>query len=207
MKIAAKCKLCRRSGEKLFLKGERCQTPKCAMVKRNYPPGSHGQKRRRRLSSYGIHLREKQKVRYMYALTETQLRNYMKKAMNKKGNTGQLFLQQLESRLDNVIYKLGLAASRIQARQIITHGHIQINGKKVSFPSYQVSPKEAIQIRKKSLESDFFKNLKKKIEKHQVPSWLDLDKKELKGKVINQPQEKDLELGIQTQLLVEFYAK
>jgi len=207
MQIAAKCKLCRRAGEKLFLKGERCQSPKCAMVKRNYPPGSHGQKRRRRLSSYGIHLREKQKVRYMYALTETQLRNYMNKAMNKEGNTGKLFLSQLESRLDNTVYKLGFASSRLQARQIITHGHIQVNGQKISFPSYQVKPKDIIEIRQKSLASNFFKNLKKTIEKHQTPSWLDLDKKALKGKVINSPQDKDLELGIQTQLLVEFYAK
>jgi len=207
MKIEAKCKLCRRAGEKLFLKGERCHSSKCAMVKRNYPPGVHGQKRTTRLSSYGIHLREKQKVRYMYGLTETQLRNYMKKALRRKGNTGTILLQQLESRLDNVVFKLGFATSRAQARRIVNHGHIEVNGKKVNIPSYQVRKNDVISVREKSLKNKHFSQVLKTIEKHEAPSWLSLSKKDLKGKVLHLPADEDLKLGIETQLLVEFYAK
>ncbi len=207
MNIDAKCKKCRRAGEKLFLKGDRCYTPKCAMVKRNYPPGAHGQKRRPRLSSYGVHLQEKQKVRHMYGLSEAQFKGYMKKAMAKKGNTGDIFLQFLERRLDNVIYRLGMAKSRIQARKTVNHGHFLVNNKKVNIPSYLLDVKDIITIREKSMKNKYFLELIKSINKHEVPEWMSLDKKTLKGQFVNLPDEKQLNLGIQTQLIVEFYSK
>lgn len=207
MNLDSKCKRCRRAGEKLFLKGERCFSPKCAMVKRNYPPGAHGQKRRPRLSSYGVHLAEKQKVRYIYGLSESQLKGYMAKAMAKKGDTGEIFLQFLERRLDNVVFRLGFAKSRTQARKLVGHGHFMVNNKKVNIPSYLLKVKDLVSIRERSLKNKYFSEVKKSIEKHEAPAWLSLDKKALTGQFLSLPAEKDLNLGIQTQLIVEFYSK
>lgn len=207
MNLDSKCKKCRRAGEKLFLKGDRCLSPKCAMVKRNYPPGAHGQKRSPRLSSYGLHLAEKQKVRHIYGLSEAQLKGYMAKAMAKKGDTGRIFLQLLERRLDNVVFRLGLAKSRIQARKMVNHGHFEVNGKKVNIPSYLLKSNDLVSIRERSQKNKFFSELKKTLAKHEVASWLSFDDKNLSGRFIGLPEEQDLNLGIQTQLIVEFYSK
>lgn len=201
------CKKCRRAGEKLFLKGERCNSPKCAMVKRNYPPGVHGQKGYARLSSYGLHLKEKQKVKNIYGLTENQLRLYMKKALRKKGDSGQIFLQTLERRLDSIIFRLGLARSRTQARQLISHGHFLLNNRKVNIPSHLVKANDLITVNEKSIKNKFFQEIIKSLEKYKGPPWLSLDKKNLKAKVLEVPGGEDLNLGIEAQLIVEYYAK
>ncbi len=205
--LSPKCKQCRREGEKLFLKGERCSSPKCAMVKRNYPPGVHGVKRPGRLTSYGQQLRAKQKAKRIYGLLETQFKNYFKKAMYKKGDTGETFLQLLELRLDNIVYRLGLARSRKQARQLVGHGHFLVNDKKVNIPSYQLKVNDVISIREKSRESADFTNLAKKLEKHKISDWLVLDMKELKGKVVSIPSLDEVKQTINIKLIVEYYSR
>jgi small subunit ribosomal protein S4 len=200
------CKKCRRAGVKLFLKGERCNSPKCAMVKRNFPPGIHGQKGYPRLSSYGTHMREKQKVRFIYGVTERQLSNYMKKALKKRGDTGETFLQQLERRFDNVVYRLGLARSRAEGRRLISHGHFMISDKTVTIPSRLLKENEEIMIKPKSLTNKYFLDIIKSQEKSQPPSWLAFDRESLKAKIIHLPIAKELDLGIETQLIVEYYS-
>lgn len=202
-----KCKQCRREGEKLFLKGERCLTPKCAMIRKSYPPGAHGQKRRRPPSEYGVQLREKQKIRRIYGILERQFRKYFKKAAQKKGPTGQLLLTQLETRFDNIVYRLGFAASRSLARQLINHGHFKINNKKMTIPSAQVKPGDIISIKEKSRELNLFKNLKSILKSKEILSWLALDKQKLEGKVVSWPDKKDLELGFNMSLVVEYYSR
>ena len=202
-----KCKQCRRLGEKLFLKGDRCNSPKCAMVKRNYPPGFHGPKGRKRQSDYGLQLAEKQKVKKQYNILEKQLRLTMDQAQKTTGDAGKNLLRLLELRLDNAVYRLGFATSRVQARQLVNHGHFTVNGKKVNIPSYRVREGEVIQIKDRSQKSKAFKELSEKLKNQETPSWLNLNAKELSGKVLHEPKEGDLRLNIDTQMIIEYYSR
>ena len=201
------CKKCRRAGEKLFLKGEKCEGAKCTLTKRNFTPGLHGNKGFKRLTNYGKQLVEKQKAKRMYGLREKQFRNYFDKAFKKIGKTGEILFEMLESRLDNTIFRLGIAKSRTQARQIVSHAHIEVNGKKVNIPSYQVKIGDIISVREKSLKMPLFSNIKEELEKKETVSWLNLDKKELKGKVTSMPSSADISLNVDWQSIVEFYSK
>ncbi len=203
-----KCKQCRREGEKLFLKGERCFSPKCAMIKRNYPPGVHGAaKGRSRISDYGRQLREKQKAKRIYGILERQFRKYFQEAFKKKGDTAEKLIQILELRLDNVIYKLGFAHSRAQARQLVTHNFFQVNGKKVNIPSYSVRPLDIITFNPAKLKSSLLNNLSQKLVKQELPQWLFLDAKKLEAKVTGRPQAGDLKQSINAKLIVEYYSR
>lgn len=201
------CKRCRREGEKLFLKGERCQSPKCPMIKRNYPPGLHGAKGRTRLTAYGRQLREKQKAKRIYGLLEKQFANYYQKAKRQKGNTGETLSQFLEKRLDNAVYRLGFAVSRRLARQLVSHGHFLINQKKVNLPSYQVKTGDLIGLKEKSRSLPFFKNLKETSGRPELPSWLSFDQENLTGKVTSQPLLADLPKNIDLTLIIEYYSR
>lgn len=176
------------------------------MVKRNYPPGIHGQKGYSRLSSFGLHLKEKQKIKNIYGISEKQMSNYMKLALHKKGNTELYFLELLEKRFDNIIFRLGLADSRIAARQLASHGHFLINNHAVDIPSYRLKINDIISLKKRSLTNKYFQERMKKIEKYNPPSWLLIDKKNLTAKIISEPQD-NLNLGFQTQLVVEYYSR
>lgn len=187
--IDPRCKKCRRAGEKLFLRGERCFSPKCAMIKKNYPPGIHGQRPRRPLSEYGLQLRNKKKVCQIYGLKEKQLRRYLKGGKEK-------LLINLETRLDNVCYRLGFASSRAQSRQLVSHRHIKINERKINIPSYQVKIDDVI--------SSFVKS---KLKSSEVPDWLSLDKGKQKGQVKKMPQEKNIESIIDLSKIIEFYSR
>ncbi len=207
-----KCKQCRRAGEKLFLKGERCFGPKCAMTKRNYPPGIHGNKGYPRLTDYGVHLREKQKLRRIYRITENQLKRYFVEASKSKDETNLKLIELLERRLDNVIYRLGLASSRRQAQQFVGHALFKINGRRIDVPSYRVKAGNVITIRKEKsikrgmLAENIQKIIKKSTNKEQ-PAWIDWDAKENSARIVSLPKGKDLEIGIDTRLIVEFYSK
>ena len=202
------CRLCRREGVKLFLKGERCYTSKCAMERRPYPPGMHGQERRRtKLSDYGIRLREKQKLRRIYGVMERQFRRYFDMATRAKGMTGRELLTLLERRLDNVVYRLGFASSRAQARQLVRHGHFTVNGRKVDIPSYLVKPGDVIAVREESKKKAYFKNLAEEMEQVSVPSWLSLDPMTLSGRVLELPKREDIDVPVNEQLVVEFYSR
>jgi small subunit ribosomal protein S4 len=205
--VGPKCKKCRRAGEKLFLRGERCSSPKCAMVKRNYPPGIHGPKGYPRSTSFGSQLKEKQNAKRMYGLTERQFHGFYEKAVKKRGNSGDILLQLLETRLDNVIYRLGFAKSRKTARQLINHGHFLINNKKVNIPSYKLKVNDEISVNPQSLKKTYFNDLIKILEKHETVSWIKLDKKSFKAKILSLPQGEELPKGIQTQLIIEFYSR
>jgi len=205
--IDNKCKQCRRAGEKLFLKGERCFSPKCAMVKRNYAPGFHGPKGRKRLSDYGLQLQEKQKAKKYYGLLEKQFRLTFAKASQKSGDAGKNFLKLLEMRLDNVIFRLGWASSRAQARQLVSHGHFTVNDRKASIPSFSVKVAQVIKIRKSSQGNRYFKNLAEKLKKAEQPSWLNFDVSALSAKVLHEPQEADLPQNINVQMIIEYYSK
>ena len=200
------CRLCRREGTKLFLKGDRCYGPKCAVGHRPTPPGEHGQARQRKQSEYGMQLREKQKARRAYGMLETQFHRYFKKAEAQKGITGDNLLVMLERRLVNVVYRLGFGASRPQARQWVRHGHILVNGKKVSIPSYLVSVGDVITVRAKSAEVEHFKALREGTGRV-IPKWLTLDAAELKGTVNAMPQREDIDLTIQEHMIVELYSR
>lgn len=202
-----KCKQCRRVGEKLFLKGERCFTPKCPIVKRNYPPGQHGLKGKTRISSYGLHLREKQKVKKMYRLLERQFAQYLHAALEKEGNTAEMFLQSLDLRLDNVVFQLGLANSRDQARQLVNHGLIHVNGRRVSIPSFALKPGDTVRVPESGRTGTYFANVLKTIGQHKVPLWLQLDAGILQGRVERVPIGDELNKGLQVQLIVEYYAR
>lgn len=182
--IDSKCKICRRLGQKLFLKGERCLSPKCPMIKRPYPPGKKSKRGNRGLSEYGKELREKQKLRFWYGLEEKQLKNYVKEILGKRGKTDaeSALLQKLETRLDNVIFRLGFATSHPQARQMVGHGYFQLNGKKVNYPSYQIKKGNKISISPRFTKKNLFQNLKTKLKKYNPPSWLELDKEKLEGR-------------------------
>jgi small subunit ribosomal protein S4 len=203
------CKLCRREGEKLFLKGERCFSQKCSFERRSYPPGLHGRQAqfRRKESDYRLQLREKQKVRHLYGLFERQFRRYFQQAQQQKGLTGENMLIILESRLDNVIYRLGLASSRAQARQLISHGHLEVNGRKMNVPSFLVSAGDKIAVRENSKKKTYFKDLAKELDAGRVPGWLNLDTKSLSGEVLNLPTRDQLDLTLNEQLFVEYYSR
>lgn len=200
------CRLCRREGCKLFLKGDRCYGPKCAVGKRPTPPGEHGQARQRKMSEYGMQLREKQKARRAYGVVETQFHRYFEKAERQKGITGENLLVLLERRLDNVIYRLGFGASRPQARQLVRHGHVLVNGKKVNIPSYLVDVNDVITIREKSAEKEHFKALREGTGRV-VPKWMTIDAENLKATIAALPQREDIDLTIQEHLIVELYSR
>ncbi|NLP00526.1 MAG: 30S ribosomal protein S4 [Clostridiaceae bacterium] len=202
----ASCKLCRREGQKLFLKGERCYTNKCAIGRRPYAPGQHGAQRKK-LSEYGIQLREKQKAKRFYGLLESQFRKYFEIANRKKGVTGENLLQLLESRLDNVVYRLGFGTTRAEARQLVTHGHFLVNGKKVNIPSYIVKVGDTIDVSEKSKKSVRFKEILDITGAKVVPKWLEVDQENLKGKIVALPAREDIDLNVQEHLIVELYSK
>jgi small subunit ribosomal protein S4 len=192
---------------KLYLKGERCQTDKCAIERRNFPPGQHGKDRRPRMLGYGLQLREKQKLRRVYGILESQFRRYFEKAAVRKGVTGQLLLQFLERRLDNVVYRMGLATSRPQARQFVRHGHFQVNGRKVNIPSFLVKPGDLIEVRQGSREMPALLANRQATSHQTVPSWIDADRDNLSAKILSSPQRQEISLPIQEQLVVELYSK
>jgi small subunit ribosomal protein S4 len=202
------CRLCRREGEKLFLKGLRCFTDKCAIERRNYPPGQHGlaRSRRRRLSDYGVRLREKQKVKRIYGLAEGQFRNLFDKALRTPGVTGENLVIALESRLDNVVYRLGFAPSRKAARQLVRHRHVLVNARPVDVPSYVVRPGEEIRLKEKSREMPMVKEAMER-QGDLRPSWLAVDEKTLSGRMLQRPTRADIPLAVQEQLIVELYSK
>ncbi len=201
------CRLCRREGIKLYLKGERCYGPKCALERRPYPPGQHGQKRARRPSDYAVRLREKQRLRRIYGLNEKQFRNLFEEAARKKGVTGTVFLHLLESRLDNVVYRLGIAASRRQARQLVRHGHITVNGRRVDIPSYRVKPGDVVAVHEKSKNLGVIQaNVELAKGRKGVP-WLEFDAEKLSGKFLRYPDREDLALPVNEQLVIEFYSR
>ena len=202
-----KCRQCRREGEKLFLKGEKCFTDKCAIEKRNYPPGQHGQRRSSRLSDYGVKLREKQKLRRIYGVLEKQFRSYYAEADRRKGVTGENLLQLLESRLDNVVYKMGIGASRTEARQIVRHNSILVNGQRVNIPSYQVAPGDEISVVDTSKNQLRIKAALEAAEERGFPEWIDVDAKVFKGIFKNKPLRDDLPATINESLVVELYSK
>ncbi len=200
------CRICRREGQKLFLKGDRCYTDKCAVTRRAYAPGQHGQGRRK-LSEYGTQLREKQKVRRAYGILEGQFAHYFEMANKKEGVTGENLLRILESRLDNVVYKLGLAVSRPEARQLVSHAHFTVNGKKVNIPSYLVKPGDVIAVREKSRSSVKFEAILGSTEGRIVPKWLDMNRETLEGRVVALAEREDIDLPIEEHLIVELYSK
>ena len=200
------CRLCRRAGEKLFLKGDRCFTPRCAIEKRRNPPGNVS-RRRRRPSDYGVHLLEKQKAKYIYGVLETQFRRYMADAFNKPGITGINLLRTLERRFDNVIFLLGFADSRKQARQMVMHGHFKINGVKTDIPSYLVKDGDQIAWKDADKTTDYYKDRTVGLPKKPVPAWLMLDTSEMSGQVVSMPADEDLKQTIDSRLIVEFYSR
>lgn len=201
------CRLCRQEGAKLFLKGERCYTDKCSFNRRPTKPGEHGQSRRGKLSEHGIQLREKQKVRRTYGLMERQFRRYFHEAERQPGVTGENFLKILESRLDNVVYRLNFARSRAEARQIVLHGHIEVNGRRVNIPSLLVKEGDVVNIKQKSMGLPLFKEILEINQGHGVPSWLEVDLEKGKGRVLTEPQREDIDISFQEHLIVEFYSK
>ena len=198
------CKICRREGQKLFLKGDRCYSDKCAFDRRPYAQGQHGQSRMM-LSEYALHLREKQKARRIYGVLEAQFVRYFNAAEAKKGVTGDILMQTLERRLDNVVYRLGFARSRAEARQIVRHGHIAVNGKKNDIPSYLVNEGEVIAIRAERRDAEVFAGLQESLTNHKTPAWLELDVENLQGKVLHLPERSEIDVDVQEQLIVELY--
>ena len=199
------CKQCRREGKKLFLKGERCYSVKCGIARRAYAPGQHGQERRMRVSEYCMQLREKQKVKRIYGLMEKQFRKYYDEAARTKGNTGSLLVTILERRLDNVVYRTGLGASRRLSRQLVNHGHFRVNGKKVDIPSFMVKEGDVITVKKET--NTYFKNVRETLKGAQVPSWINFDEKKLETKINALPNEKEAELDVNINQVVEYYSK
>lgn len=203
----AVCRLCRRQGDKLFLKGTRCNTPKCAMARRSYVPGQHGQGRRQKPSDYGLQLREKQKAKWMYGVLEKQFRRYFQIASKTKGVTGKVLLQLLERRLDNVIFRLGFGLSRAQARQIVRHNFIYVNGRRVNIPSYSIKNGDSVELKAKEQALKKIKDNMEISRERGVPEWLKLDANTLKATVVRLPEKKDIQQPIQEQLIVELYSK
>ena len=200
------CRICRREGQKLFLKGERCYSDKCSISRRNYAPGQHGQKRAK-LSEYGTQLREKQKTKAFYGVGEKQFRKYFEMASNKKGVTGENLLQILESRLDNVVYRLGFASSRAQARMLVTHGAFEVNGHKVDIPSYLVKAGDVIAVREIRKDNGAIKIAVEENGSRPVPAWLEKDQEKLSGKVVTLATREDIDLPVEEHLIVELYSK
>ncbi len=198
------CRLCRREGQKLFLKGERCYSVKCALEKRAYAPGQHGQSRKK-ASNYGLQLREKQKAKRFYGLQETQFRNYFDKAARKQGQTGANLLIMLETRLDNAVFRMGFASSRKEARQLVTHSHFTVNGKKVNIPSYQLAAGDVVAVKAKSQSSPKFKEIKEMT--ISTPEWVSLNQDKLEGKVLSIPTREMIDTPVAEHLIVELYSK
>ncbi|HXH07138.1 MAG TPA: 30S ribosomal protein S4 [Vicinamibacterales bacterium] len=205
--IGPVCRLCRREGMKLFLKGERCYTEKCAIERRNLPPGQHGKIRRAKLAGYGLQLREKQKVKRIYGVLENQFRRYFETAERTRGITGETLLQLLERRLDNVVYRLGFATSRAQARQLVRHGHFLVNGRKVDIPSYSVRVGDVVSVRPGSAQSPVIQHAIEEVKGRGIPEWLSLDPARLEGRVVSLPTRDQINLPVQEQLIVELYSK
>lgn len=201
-----RCRLCRREGIKLYLKGDRCYTSKCAIDRRNYAPGMHGHTRKK-LTEYGLRLREKQKARRIYGVLEAQFRNYFERAERQKGITGENLLRLLERRLDNVVYRLGLASSRAEARQLVRHGHFIVNGKKVDIPSYLVRVGDVVAVNEKSKESPRLKELMERAADHTPPAWLEYDPNQAAGRVVALPTREQIDVPVQEHLIVEHYSK
>jgi small subunit ribosomal protein S4 len=204
------CKLCRREGEKLFLKGERCFTPKCAFERRGYPPGEHGkgaQFRRKRESDYTRQLRAKQKARRIYGVLERQFRRYYEVSLQRRGLTGLNLLQILETRLDNVVYRLGFASSRPQARHLVTHGHFSVNGRRTDVPSMLVAEGDVIEVREGSRSRPYFKDVALLAEDRNIPAWVSRDLKNLSGTVLRLPERSEIDGNLQEQLIVEYYSR
>jgi small subunit ribosomal protein S4 len=204
------CRICRREGMKLFLKGERCQTEKCAIERRNFPPGQHGNTKNRRpkIGGYGLQLREKQKARRYYGLLETQFRNLFEKAARQKGITGENLLSSLERRLDNLIYRVGFGTSRSQARQVVRHGHVSVNGRKVTIPSFTVKVGDVVEIREKSKKNPTILSARDATAHFPSPNWLEVDREALSAKVIAMPAREELvQIQLNEQLIVELYSK
>ncbi len=205
--IGPVCRLCRREGMKLFLKGERCYSEKCAIEKRNVPPGQHGRSRKAKMVGYGVQLREKQKVKRTYGVLENQFRRYFEAADRQKGITGDLLLQMLERRLDNVVYRLGFATSRPQARQLVRHGHFTVNGKKVDIPSYAVRAGDTVAVRGQSGQNPTIQHAVEEVKGRGIPEWLIVDAGALAGKISQLPTRAQINLPVQEQLIVELYSK
>jgi|SRR5450830_256724 len=206
----AVCRMCRREGEKLFLKGSRCFTPKCAFEKRGFPPGMHGKTtstRPDRVSDYGKQLRAKQKARREYGVFERQFRRYYSEALRLRGLTGMNLLQKLETRLDNVVYRLGFASSRAQARQLVNHGHFTVNSNRADIPSYDVHPDDVITVSETSKDTVYFKNLKEEAEGRTVPTWLARDVTTFSGRVLRLPERSEIDGNLNEQLIVEYYSR
>jgi small subunit ribosomal protein S4 len=203
----AVCRLCRREGMKLFLKGAKCFSEKCPVEKRNFAPGQHGKDRKAKIVGYGLQLREKQKAKRIYFTQEGQFRNYFENAARSKGVTGELLLQQLERRLDSVVYRLGFGISRRQARQLVRHGHVQVNGRKVNIPSYQVNAGDEIAIRESSRKLAILEQSKEFSSHQHAPAWLEIDRDNFKGKVSSLPKREDIQQPVNEQLIVELYSK
>ena len=206
--INAKCRKCRRAGEKLFLKGDRCDSPKCAMVRKAYPPGMHGKNVGRGLSEYGKQLAMKQKIKRIYGVMEKQFKKHFDEIRNKEGVTGDLLMKRLELRLDNVVYRMGFADSRPLARQLVGHGAFEINGKKVNIPSYRVKVGDLITVRDNKRNKNYFKNRIQILKNRKdFPSWISFDAKKLEGKVLASPSGEKTEVGVDPQLIVEYYSR
>lgn len=204
----AKCRKCRRAKEKLFLKGDRCNTPKCGIVRRAYIPGMHGKKMSRNLSEYGMQLSVKQKIKRIYGILEKQFRKHFEEVKTKKGIIGDLLLLRLELRLDNVVYRMGLGNSRSQARQLVSHGWITVNEKKVNIPSYKVRVGNIITFNKNKNNKIYFKNIEQILKnKKDFPSWISFDSKEYSGKIINLPKKDEMGINIDAQVVVEYYSR
>lgn len=201
------CRLCRRESTKLHLKGERCYSDNCAVERRSYPPGEHGRRRKGKLIRYGLQLREKQKVKRIYGILEKQFRLYFKKAERQKGITGENLLTMLERRLDNVVYRLNFASSRAQARQLVRHGHLQVDERKVSIPSFLVSEGGVISVAEKSRKLKIIQEALELEKSREVPGWLEIYPEEFKGKVVRMPTREDITFSVQEQLIVELYSK
>lgn len=204
----ALCRICRRVGEKLYLKGDRCYTEKCGIERRKYPPGQHGQNRGK-LSDYGIQLLEKQKVRKYHGIGERQFRRYFHEAERRKGVTGEVLLQLLELRLDNVVYRMGFAVNKRQARELVSHGHFLVNGRPVNIPSYALRPGDTVEVKESSRDIESIKESIEKIEHRGLPVWVEVDPQNFKGKILHVPSREELQLPfeVQEQLIVELYSK
>jgi small subunit ribosomal protein S4 len=205
--MGSDCRICRRENVKLFLKGDRCYSDKCAFDRRSYPPGEHGERRGRKISDYGIQLREKQKIKRIYGLSEKQFHLFFERADRQKGITGANLLVALERRLDNVVYRLGFANSRTQARQLVQHSHFLVNGKKVNIPSLLVRAGDVVEVRERSRKIQLIQDSLDAVVRRGVPQWLDLEKDNLKGVIKNLPVREDLTMPMQEQLVVELYSK
>ncbi len=205
--IGPVCRLCRREATKLFLKGERCYTEKCAIEKRNFVPGQHGKARKAKLAGYGLQLREKQKVKRIYGVLENQFRRYFESAERMRGITGEVLLQSLERRLDNVVYRLGFSTSRSQGRQLVRHGHFSVNGKKVDIPSFLVREGDVVGVREKSRKGAALLHAMEEVKGRGIPEWLALQTDEMTGRIVALPTRAQINLPVQEQLIVELYSK